>query len=79
MVAMAASGISGMAPRRRGPDSGPRDRIDLRAEPEWISRVEAAARRFGISLSAYIRLAVSERMERDAASQPPLPPKGKGR
>ncbi len=46
----------------------PRDRIDLRAEPEWIARVAAAAERFGLSVSAYIRLAVSERLERDEAS-----------
>lgn len=58
------------------PDKGPsRDRVDLRAEPEWIARVAAAAERFGLSLSAYIRLAVSERLERDEAGQPR---KGKG-
>jgi len=51
------------------PDSNlSRDRIDLRADPEWVVRVEAMARRFGLSLSAYIRLAVSERVERDEAA-----------
>jgi hypothetical protein len=48
----------------------PRDRIDLRADPDWVARVAAAAERFGLSVSAYIRLAVTERMERDEASQP---------
>jgi hypothetical protein len=42
-----------------------RQRIDLRAEQEWIARLEVLAKRFGLSVSAYIRLAVSERMERD--------------
>jgi hypothetical protein len=43
-----------------------RDVIQLRAEPEWIDRVNAEAERLGLSLSAYIRLAVNERMERTA-------------
>lgn len=45
-----------------------RDRIDLRADPAWVARVEVAAKRFAISVSAYIRQAVTERMERDEAT-----------
>jgi hypothetical protein len=41
-----------------------RDLIQLRAEPEWIDEVNEEADRLGLSLSAYIRLAVNERMER---------------
>ncbi|HKB41927.1 MAG TPA: hypothetical protein VKD72_36205 [Gemmataceae bacterium] len=48
-----------------------RDLIQLRAEPEWIDRVNAEAERLGLSLSAYIRLAVNERMERTAPEGPP--------
>lgn len=51
--------------------SEPRGRIDLRADPEFVARVEAQAKRFGgIGLSAYIRAAVAERLERDEASDP---------
>jgi hypothetical protein len=37
-----------------------------RADPESIERVNREADRLGLSLSAYIRLAVNERMERTA-------------
>jgi predicted HicB family RNase H-like nuclease len=50
-----------------------RERIELRAEPEWIERVTAEAERLGLSLSAYIRLAVNERLEK---APPPRPKKG---
>lgn len=40
--------------------------IQIRAEPAWIDRVSAEAERLGLSLSAYIRLAVNERMQRTA-------------
>jgi hypothetical protein len=52
-------------PRKKKPE---RDRIDLRAEPDWIDRVQGHADRMGVSLSAYIRLATSERMDRDDAA-----------
>lgn len=48
----------------------PRGRIDLRADPEWIARVQRQADRFGLKLSAYIRHATSERVERDEATDP---------
>jgi len=49
-----------------------RDRIDLRATPEWIERVAAQADRFGMNLSAYIRAAVTEKLERDEATERPV-------
>lgn len=52
----------------RKPDT--RDRVDLRAEPAWIARIAAQADRLGISVSAYIRLATTERLEKDEASAP---------
>ena len=53
-------------PPERPPDEG-RDRLDLRIEPELRARADAARKRFGLSLSAYIRLALAERIERDEA------------
>jgi hypothetical protein len=64
-----------MARKRPNPR---RDLIQLRADPAWIDRVNAAAEALGLSLSAYIRLAVNERMNRTAAEQPPQPPPQKG-
>jgi hypothetical protein len=40
-------------------------RIDLRADPKWIARVDEQSTRLGISRTAYIKMAVSERLERD--------------
>jgi hypothetical protein len=45
-----------------------RDRIDLRADPEFISRVKVQAKRKRMSSSAYIRQAVMERLEADEAT-----------
>jgi hypothetical protein len=50
-------------PRQEPPDT--RDRIDLRVTPAFRERAERIAESLGLSLSAYIRLAVSERMARD--------------
>lgn len=47
-----------------------RDRIDLRGEPAWIARVQRQANRLGISLSDYIRQAVTLRVEHDEARSP---------
>ena len=55
---------------KRKPKGEPRDRIDLRAEPEFVARMQAQADRLGLSLSAYIRLSVTERLERDEATSP---------
>lgn len=56
------------APREE-PDEQ-RDRIDLRADPEWIVMAKRAAKRMGLGLTAYIRLATSERMVRDGLNPP---------
>ena len=48
-----------------------RDRIDLRVEPEFVRRLVAQAGRFtGGNISAYIRIALVERLERDEATDP---------
>jgi hypothetical protein len=51
-----------------------RRRLELIAEAPFIVRIHAQAERLGLSLSSYIRLAVTERLERDEASVPPPPP-----
>lgn len=62
---MAAAALT--MPRQKSEE--PRTRIDLRAEHDWIVRVQEHADRVGLSLSSYIRLATSERMDRDDAAQ----------
>ncbi|MDB5310666.1 MAG: hypothetical protein JWO38_4868 [Gemmataceae bacterium] len=52
-------------PRPRNEKNKTRDRVDLKADPAWIEKVGEHADRIGLSLSAYIRLATSERMDRD--------------
>jgi hypothetical protein len=59
------AGYRPVAKKKPTASTPPRDRIDLRADPEWTARVQAQADRLGIALSAYIRMAVSERLERD--------------
>jgi hypothetical protein len=48
----------------------PRDRIDIRAEPAWVARIQAQADRRGMSISSYIRQAVTKEVEADEATQP---------
>jgi hypothetical protein len=40
-----------------------RDRMELKAEPEWIARLTRVAKKLGLSLSAYVRLALTEDMD----------------
>jgi predicted HicB family RNase H-like nuclease len=76
-VGISRQGEITMAPRRRDPGKGARDRVDFRVEPALAARIEAAAARFGISVVSYIKLAISERLERDEATRPPRT-RGKG-
>jgi len=50
-----------------------RDRLEIRADPAWIDQVTEAARRVGCSLSSYVRMALTERMQRDGVNVPPAP------
>jgi hypothetical protein len=59
-----ASGTLAVAPRKK--ENFDRERIEIRADAAWIAKVTSEAERLGLSLSAYIRLAVNERMERTA-------------
>jgi len=47
-----------------------RDRLEIRADPSWIDQVTEAARRVGCSLSSYVRIALTERMQRDGVVIP---------
>lgn len=44
-------------------------RFELRSEAEWMERVERQAGRFGLTVAAYIRLATTERLERDEGTE----------
>jgi hypothetical protein len=72
---MAAGVRDKQVPRRKSKMD--RDRLELRADPEWIQRATRAAERFGLSLSAFIRMVVSERLEE--LDRNPPPEKGRGR
>jgi len=50
-----------------------RDRLEIRADPAWIDQVTEAARRVGCSLSSYVRMALTERMQRDGIMVPISP------
>ena len=64
--------VDSVARKKPDPEPAPeaRDRIDLRAEPAWVARVIRQAERLGISVSAYIRAAVSRQLEKDEATEP---------
>jgi hypothetical protein len=61
---------TGQTPRSEQPPA--RDRIDLRADPAWVARIERQAQRRGISVSAYLRQAGSLALEQDEATDPQL-------
>ncbi len=45
-------------------------KIDVRAELEWVGRVQEAAKALGLSASAYIRMVVTQRMDQDGIPRP---------
>ncbi len=44
-------------------------RVELRAEPIWLKKVKRYAAASRLSLSAYVRHAVQQRMDRDDADR----------
>lgn len=44
-------------------------RIDMRVDDAMYERIEEQAARHGLGVSAYIRLAVTQRLEQDEASE----------
>lgn len=59
-----------MPKKKPVPAEAPRDRIDLRCEAAWVARLTAQARRRGLTVSAYIRQAVTKELEADEATDP---------
>jgi predicted HicB family RNase H-like nuclease len=59
-----------MAKDKKPPPAESRDRFDLRIEPSLRRRIERQAERLGINASAYLRLAVTLKLEADEASEP---------
>jgi hypothetical protein len=55
-------GATAFMPKRKR-STQPREKIELRAPADWVAKVEEAVAALGRSISAYVRLAVSERME----------------
>jgi hypothetical protein len=47
-----------------------RDRIEIVADQSWVQRVTTQAERYHVGLSSYIKMAVTERLERDEATDP---------
>lgn len=60
--------VAVMEKKRKNPA---RDRIEIRADPEWIDRVNAAAEKVGLSISAFLRLA-GNRLMSDPEFAPPV-------
>jgi predicted HicB family RNase H-like nuclease len=58
-----------MSSRKKSADES-RDRIDLRVDPALVARANRQATRLGISLSAYIRQALTLKVEQDEAAEP---------
>jgi hypothetical protein len=73
MSSLATDGVRTVAkrkqPARRPADDG-RDRVELRADPAWLARVQRQADRLGVSVSAYIRQATTRQLEADEATDP---------
>jgi hypothetical protein len=49
-------------------------RIDFRADPAWIAVVEEAAKRLGMGVSAYVRMATNKQLAQDGFVAPARPP-----
>ncbi len=52
------------------------NKVEFRADPAWINRVDTAAARLGLKRSAYIRMVVSQEMARLEADQGTQTPPG---
>lgn len=52
------------------PAEQPRDRVDLRIDPSLAGRAKRQADRLGMSLSAYMRMALTRQVESDEATEP---------
>jgi hypothetical protein len=67
-----STGFRHMAGRKK--ENFDRKRVEFMAEPEWIKRAASEAERLGLNLSSFIRMVVTQHMdkteaERDAAKR----------
>jgi hypothetical protein len=46
-----------------------RKRVEFMAEPEWIRRADTEAKRLGLNLSSFIRMVVTQHMDRADAER----------
>ena len=67
---MDATGILDM-PRSKPNDK--ENRLNLRADAEWLARVRVAAKRKGLEVSSYVRMVITERMDADQVPKPRRP------
>ena len=58
--------------RKKRPSDRKEARFDLRSEAAWMARVERQAARFSLTVTGYIRRAVSKELEADEATDPRL-------
>jgi hypothetical protein len=76
MSAVLVPGVRGMAKRKKQDegsekgyslDASGNARVEFVAPPEWLAGVDECARALQMGRSAYIRMAVTERVEADLA------------
>ena len=48
----------------------PAESIQVRADPAWIARLKATAKRMGLSVSGYVRSTMTREMDRTARRRP---------
>lgn len=53
------------APMAKAPKSPKTEKVEFMASPPWVRKFEKEAEKFGLSLSAYVRLACEEKHARD--------------
>jgi hypothetical protein len=78
MSAVLVPGVRGMAKRKKQDegsekgyslDASGNARVEFVAAPEWLAEVDEFARALGMGRSAYIRMAVNERLDTDRAKR----------
>lgn len=69
---MSTSRVSGRK-ALEGAGIKPAESIQVRADPAWIARLKAAAKRMGLSVSGYVRLTMTREMDRMSRRSPDRP------
>ena len=61
--------FAGKKPVGRKKESFERGRVEFKAPPDWVERATREGERLGLNLSAFIRMVVSQYMERVEADR----------